>query len=451
MMLKKYCVALLFAYSTATILFVVHILLQPSSLFYSSSSSSSGVVRSNLHDNIADSIDGNNNVSNTTNTNKPLFVLHAGPPKTGTTTIQCTLPILSSKLLEDNFIFVGKVSDCPRSSILFSKQDVLYINPRTLARCINNFGRHCGTGDDATQIQCLIDKGGPCQTLQQFQMILDSAKRNRRNVIYSSEGMFDNFEFTPHFKMLLLHFHVKVVVVYRRYYQWLVSRYNSLSKPVKTRIDRKELNMWPDESGKTIAMLQQVMSGTYNDTNRRIDLKGDTWDFFAMYEKHFPDTAAVSMYGDGGILKTFLCDVIHAKKSCKYTDTIFETNRNPSIPLHPDRLTVAAYQKGLIKNKKIDRNFIRRKVLRKERSLGYKELTDYPLACLATENENRILQRSLQEEKLMFANISVDEWEKHDLLIRNEFDMYREKGKFCNVDVEKTLERKEWIDFFKNL
>lgn len=411
--------------------------------FYGILSFQSLLFPSDIND-IHPQIRHNSYSSNITNSSKPLFVLHAGPPKTGTTSIQCSLPLLTPKLKKDKFIFVGKVTDCANT---FSKNG--YVNPRTVARCINRYGKDCGTGSDA--IQCLIRKGGPCKSVQQFYSILTSAHFNGVNVIYSSEGMFDDFEFTPHFKMLLQDFHVKVVVVYRRYYQWLASRYNSLSKPVISRNDRKELNPWPSQNGKTIATLQQVMDENYHERNRKINLSGDTWDFKKKYEEHFPDTSVISMYDEGGILKTFICSFLNARKSCKVVDTVSDTLKNPSVPLHPDRMAVAAFEKGLIKKKTLTRDFVRQKILMKERSLGYRSFTDYPLVCLDSENESKILQQSLLEEKLMFTNSSSDEWEDHELLIRKEFNDYLSKGKFCNVDVDKALKDQRWIDFFSNL
>ena len=41
-------------------------------------------------------------------TNKPTLIIHIGPPKTGSTTLQCTLESLRPQLEKDNIVYIGR-------------------------------------------------------------------------------------------------------------------------------------------------------------------------------------------------------------------------------------------------------------------------------------------------------------------------------------------------------
>lgn len=374
------------------------------------------------------------------------FYLHAGPPKTGTTTLQCSLPLFSSQLKQDGFVFIGKVTDCPNRG--FDRN--FYVNPRSVANCINSYA------SDNCDLSCLLriadESGNKCQHLKRMKGLLDQAKEQNLSVIYSSEGMFDGFEFRPQFQELIgTNYHVKVVVVYRRYYQWMLSRYNSLSKYQNGRPGRSILNKWLDEGGQTIATLQQVLHHSYNETDRRIDLKGDTWDFVDEYGQHYQDVIVHSMYAPKGLLHTFVCDFLEAKKTCKVVYTVESTVHNPAVPLYPDRLAVAAYERGLLKNKSLTRDDVRQKILRNENKFGFRKTMEYPLTCISSEEMEQIWHTSVEKEKRMFPDMARPEWTEHMNDMKTDFDKYVSKGSFCNVNVGQVLLSKKWIDFFKNM
>ena len=211
------------------------------------------------------------------NGTKPVFVLHAGPPKTGTTTLQCSLPVL--KLEEDGFLYIGKVTDCPFSR----KKRANYVNTKSLATCMNKY-----SGRNNTWLE------QQCKEYRKMKEILDFSLENDFDVIYSSEGFFDGFELSDAFKSLVSGFEVKVMIVYRRYYQWLPSRYNSLSKPDSNRHKRRTLEKWPKDGGQTIATFTKAYDSTFTERERKIDLfSADTWNVFDLYKNHYPDISVL--------------------------------------------------------------------------------------------------------------------------------------------------------------
>lgn len=191
----------------------------------SSSSSSSSILEelSSSHNNgtkIAVAADDDDD------DDRPWLVLHVGPPKTGTTTIQYGLEKSALQLAkEDNVYYIGIV--------------------------LNKIARVGGeNGDPNVTMFRRKDFISPVIPLKEFTEVLRSHKRNKHNVVISSEHLTHELINRPNywkqmFKNLFLSsrnyttdsgggggggddepffgFKVKVVVTYRHFYQWLPS------------------------------------------------------------------------------------------------------------------------------------------------------------------------------------------------------------------------------------
>lgn len=152
------------------------------------------------------------------------------------------------------------------------------------------------------------------------------------------------------------------------------------------------------------------------------------------------------MHKVDGILSHFLCDFLKATNACHKSKAFRETQKNPSVPLYPDRLAVAAYDKGYLR-KNVTRPQIRRKIWASQRLLGIKSFSDYPLVCLSDSQLQNVLELSLKYEKRIDTNENT--WPENEQLIKHEFEEYKMKGSYCNVDTKAIMENDRWISFFK--
>ena len=194
----------------------------------------------------------NNRGSNSTS--KPLAIIHVGPPKTATTTIQvrpsvqwglsflsivntsrsfphvststiqqCGLDRLSGKLArKDNFFYLGNA--CRVGKAVRMNNDVESLQLFQLIWELQN-------GDD-------INPQQQSSLLNQTKASLEEHRRQHHNIILSSEHFtsqvlhwhgddrgIDDDIFFNRLKLLLEGFDVKVVIGYRHYFEWLSSIY----------------------------------------------------------------------------------------------------------------------------------------------------------------------------------------------------------------------------------
>jgi hypothetical protein len=147
---------------------------------------------------------------------KPWLILHIGPPKTGTTSIQCGLHQYSRQLKEsDNYVYMG--IKCPyvrNASQSWMPNNETSIRGTTLAYYMNGFIN---------------------QTDEVYQIFhrLSQLREQGHNVIISSEHLFSVTSISgqgkkaswSQFKSLISGFNVKAVVVHRFLVDWLPSYY----------------------------------------------------------------------------------------------------------------------------------------------------------------------------------------------------------------------------------
>lgn len=353
-----------------------------------------------------------------------------GPPKTGTTSIQCTL-INNEKLLEtDNFVFIGKASDCPASS---RKGQRLFVEPKELSICVKS-----GVSE--------------CQEYHKLELILEGALERGQNVVFSAENAFIFGTHEVFKEFLMKRWNVKVVVTYRRYYEWLVSYYNSKYKPSLMRRDRADLNVWPAKGGKSIPTFDQILSGNFTKGNKVAQFNFNWYqDVITEFEKHYHDVVVLNMHdgrpGDDDVsessilVKKFACDVMNAANTCKRGKV--SALKNPSAKLYPDMLALAAYDENLFAWKKISRENVRKAILRYD-GLG----ENVPLKCISKQHEDELLRASLRYEEEFLPKFYESPRGKvvHMRKFRDSTSTL-----FCNVDTEEALRDHHWTSFFNSL
>ena len=182
---------------------------------------------------------------------QPIAVLHIGPHKTGTSSIQCDLTHYQDDLL-------GKAS-------------IAYLG-RTYSPCISNkihnnvsssFKAHELISNNPSQIQSIwnqLDAKLRYFSKQKISVVLsdevfarniasDSTNNDMRHELYNLCSRYYPGQ-------------VHVVVMYRRYYEWMLSRWNQGNKPYdNTNYQYREIyRKWPSEGGQASQTFPSYMS-----------------------------------------------------------------------------------------------------------------------------------------------------------------------------------------------
>ena len=360
---------------------------------------------------------------------KPLLILHVGPSKTGTSTIQKYAEKHELLLRKDNIYFLGHSY----------KEHPLHQKSRT---CIHT---------------CPVNKTS-CPACDEewsdFRGQLDYHYSQNHNV-FVSEEMFVSWEKNPFVLKYLLPslkpWRVRVVYTYRHCYEWLRSRYFENYEDYILRQPGKNYLEWPEDGGRKIASFWQFIEGEVICPSHKI----------IPYREHFDDVEIFNMHEHQGPLTVrFVCEMIpEATQLCSYAlsggkDFVANPSSSKSPLMYFDQLVVAAYEKNLIdKSTGISRRRARHAAMRHANRLGLSVFEDFPLDCLDDETRNHLLELSLKEEEALVP--AFYQSEKGETYLRQTFASEDIVDKFCfpNVDafLDDVLNSPEWKDFFVKL
>mmetsp|Transcript_21506 Transcript_21506/g.26387 ORF Transcript_21506/g.26387 Transcript_21506/m.26387 type:complete len:509 (-) Transcript_21506:314-1840(-) len=439
----------------------------------------SNISRSHTHDyGNDDNNNGNDNGSNGTttddtsvnmglfNVNKPTkhFLIHVGPPKTGTSTIECQLQV-NQFLNASKYKYLGQwETTCPRSLLNKKKTEDFYHPMRKVVsfELING------------------NMGGLTQRLKQS---LDTLYAQDYNAIVSSEAFQyyltkgeGAWKFLASFTEQIPH-KVTFVMTYRIYYEWLFSYHYYVEYH---QVNSRQQSWEPSTTDSIFDFVKKIgldveverhdSTGPKNETLTK--LKGESAtvvpaqsspiQYFRSFTKYFgrDNVVVFSMHGGNkgdDMVSRFICDVFpDSKEACKGTT---EDAINNPLPISNiatsydrifgDRIGVAAYEKGLIKKEEnILRWYVRNAVIARVSELGL-TFQDLPLKCVSQSVQDKMLQQSIEHEHEILGKDHSNE----ELLTEKFLEFKEKKWKtyFCNPDEEVILSDESWIQFFKNL
>ena len=365
------------------------------------------------------------------NDEKPLLILHVGPSKTGTCTIQEYAAKHERLLRKDNFYFLG-----------------------------HSNWKHRLHQKSRTCIDACVKRESSCAVCEKewsdFRKQLDYHYSQNHN-IFVSEEMFDLWEKNPFVLKYLLPslkpWRVRVLYTYRHCYEWLRSRYFEnyeyyvLWDPVKNYLE------WPEDGGSEIrSFWQHFESGQHICPSGKI----------IPYREHFDDVEIFNMHEqEGPLTARFFCEMIpEATRLC--THALSERKQsvsNPSSSKSPlmyfDQLVVAAYKKNLIdKSTRISRRRARLAAMHYANQRGLTAFDDFPRDCLDDEKRNRLLELSLKEEEAVVP--AFHQSEKGETYIRHKIASGDTDAMFCFPNMDAFLDEGsasclEWKDFFSKL
>jgi len=410
---------------------------------------------------------------NGTNYNTPL-IIHAGPHKTATTTLQTLLEVNRHLMLKTTGLtYMGKFTyfhekKCPEDVPFCLDNDFIDgSTPGSVAKFEFEMRKHLGGG-------------GVVLSGEGFSKIMSRKHTNvlpghRKDLSLASlrdmQGCFD----------------MTIVLAYRRYFEWIVSAYNSLQK---FRKGRSNYN-WPTEGGHYYGKDDvTVDAASENDGTFKMWYEGlhdgqkcpgctYNWVKFWGSQHHPTDWTArffqrsfpgirVSVYNlhqEGEIFSNFVCQTVPGSKN--FCDALRRgegepaPSMNPTVPFEHDILAAAAHAAGLITTKAPvpKREYVRKKFLDAFPDVPSRPSMKYH--CLTEDVLEKLLATSIQYEKTVYVKYFSPPQEGEErtrffkgleLEQRNSFEEYIQEKKFCNWDVDYILEHDlEIRNWFKNL
>lgn len=359
------------------------------------------------------------NITAVVDENKPYFIFHVGPPKTATTTIQCALHAHASELATlDSYYFLGKKCEKPGY-----KEDTDLPNNET------GIKGHLVYYEMRGQ---LGDKGLQTNKLKK-RMEFHLSKGN--HIIFSVERFAQTRDYMVRdLANLLTGWNVRIVITYRRYFDWVPSHHYQNNYHSARSIQsfhnflEEKLNRW-EEMGQNPNFYLSFTA-------------------YRRYSQGFDDVRLFDMHAEGDIATRFVCEMIPGaenvcqkmKQTVKHEAPVVERR---SSSLDSKIIAQAVFQAGIARGVKW-RHVLSVINERLQQINDYKQF----FKCLTPKERDRFLRASMLFEERFYAVQKVlppDGWKlEHEKLFG---DAVRQ-NKFCEVDPQLILQDKEWQKFF---
>ncbi|GFH44326.1 hypothetical protein CTEN210_00800 [Chaetoceros tenuissimus] len=428
------------------------------------------------------------------NDNRPLFIIHVGPPKTGSTTLQCTLESLRDKLEQDNFAYIGR-PECIGLDIqrhhkqefnLFASALVTdfachqKLQNLTYIQKYKNDNANATNNMDAPALECwrkFIDR-------------VSYYKEQNMNVIFSDEAMASRIlgviSYRPNipYPWDALHtvlggWDVRFITLHRPLYEYLPSVYN---ERYKVGPNKQKLCLWynsGEEGDKCIDQGGRKVPKPFDLENGVVTIAGlmepsqklctFPLDLYEELKRRVSHVKLVDMNhrekdGNDDFITEIICHQIHGaimtcnslletrkNKSDKEESPAIVKQRNPSMPLHYDFIAMEACKRGFIKNSTtLSREYVRNSIRHHHEEVNGLKANDFVLDCPDEKTLQEILDLSLDHERRLRG---TDGWgeENKEQFKQAFWKSANEKKKFCTVDAASVVENIEWRSFFEGL
>ena len=318
----------------------------------------------------------------------PTFIIHPGPHKTGTTSIQNTLWETQSILHRDNYYIPGP--NPLDATFAFTMKKNLRLQNKDV--------------------------------LPEFKTFFEEAKSDNKNVILSGEEFND---VDPSLLQAFIGpgFHYRIVIMYRRYYEWIFSVYNQTHKR-KTR------------------SFEDIQTFLKTKPIRKPFHSGEVFD---SYKEVFDDVALLNYHNEKSISESFFCEgVTNADLICQRVKETPEEHRNEAVQVEGQRVTYAAVKYNIISSDTDLMNIFDKVTERVEEEL---QKENNPLtSCVEDHVMEELFQLTMDTEKRL-----LPEWYEEQRL-RESFDEFRKNRlKVCYMNLDAMFEDIEWMNFLKNL
>lgn len=368
---------------------------------------------------------------------KSRLILHVGPSKSATTSLQTDMTAFQSNLYRDGFLYAGRYY----RPFVNETSGLYHVNrsESSLVTAAHTMLLNCDLEPRILCCQGFADELDDFSTSGEYDVILSEEPlgnqwRSKEDWIAIRDAIGERWDVT-------------VVVGYRRFYSWLVSSHFQ-----RERLDRSHggLNdLWVSQGGRAKQPLFPKWYHNYDQTYRHtfhiLDAIQDVFPVKVInlhnIEELSPPTLMFCRLFQG--ITQVTCQRSHRHDS--HPTVINTHDKVPS--LYYDAIATAAETSGLIDGMLWNRSTIRDNVWQFHelgKGLGPHDL---PLDCPTNETINELLQHSLWIEShymsdFFYSNATV----QADHVAG--FNSYVEQSIFCWVDTGAVLELPEWIEFF---
>jgi hypothetical protein len=290
------------------------------------------------------------------------------------------------------------------------------------------FGGHKSSANVAFELHNDASFAKPNKkTMRRFTEFLWETKESCRNVIVSSE------EFSNHsISVKGLHWmfqpwdHVTIVVVYRRYFEWLYSFHNQINKG-RSRA-AQPFPSFVETLRKNRSLLRHHPSQAQA--------------VIARFSKYYEDIRIIN-YHDQTIPLTsnFFCNLNLTATCHNVQGNVTQTkNINKSLSLEYFRLAQLAKDHGILKQKY--------GIAHAAKQIKTFAVSNYslPMDCLEDNLADELYQTSVAQEEAI-----LPQWKEGRATIWDSFQFFKGSEKLCAIDVIKALNDTRWIGFLKSL
>ena len=338
---------------------------------------------------------------------KPLLVLHVGPPKTGTTSLQYMIGVYESLLREDNYFYAGNSSYVDRFNICTRR---LRNSPGVQHECWIEILNHMENHRQAGHSFILSNELLSVRAVEDFDLLRNFTEAWMPNVL--------------------------VVVGYRHLHNFFQSTYFELQKNQR----------WPSkyERGKLVIPFVTFWNSTHGQ-NRIGPMPTPATTINTFRERNY--NVSILNIETKEQISEFFCHILpNANRTCEHHKTqphlIPTLNQREEGRLNYDSLAILAFLHGMIKNTQT-RSYVRSKIKEFNEGTLHHGPDDFELQCLDASQEEQFLQESISHARAAgFPNF--------DDIIRVDFPKAKEKKKFCSIDAAAVFHTKIWQDFLSN-
>jgi len=375
--------------------------------------------------------------------NKPSFIFHVGPPKTGTTTLQCGFAHLASELAEKaSTYYLGK--HCHGISLQTQNNETA-LRGHYIWREVHRLKIN---GDVTAALQSRMEHHLALGNHLLFSVENSAVKMAKQND-----------QVWKHFHSLFQNWSPHIVISYRHYFDWLPSVY------FQQHIDNRKYRTWPHQGGQLRRSLHlylmqhvekwemannQFSAGSYHPSISAVRNFSNYFDHIQIFDFH----------QSGDMTQNFVCKMLSMASSvCEDLQTKNENAsavvKRVSRALNGEMLAEAAYSQGYFQGSEDKRGIVKAISTRLEHS-KYTTTAAYR-SCISQRDQTRLFNASLSFWREVghhpvyikrYRNTTTNVLDlKHSTLFRNAVS----KNKFCEINTEKVLATDDWTSFLRNI
>mmetsp|Transcript_25280 Transcript_25280/g.37053 ORF Transcript_25280/g.37053 Transcript_25280/m.37053 type:complete len:437 (+) Transcript_25280:182-1492(+) len=354
-------------------------------------------------------------------------VLHVGPHKTGTSAIQSVTRLFVDTFQEDNYIVVD--------------YDFNYLRGMGGGRATHNLAMCSCPADSPENDKC-------------HHGLLNATKSKlpaNHSLILSHESMDrECIDVTKVRSVLYPKWDVKVVVGYRRFYEWIISFFKQKHRTDDDSFKHgKQSHFWPSASGDDFEV-EDLKHWLTPETIK--ELYGTVYStaVYHRYSAVFEDVSILNMHNVGDdLVGAFVCeqvpDATHACQKWKKSN-IEPPNSNPRGVTVYDEIALEAHFLKLLPDG-MSRDDARDVIQHRQEEVLNLTHVDFPKTCIDDEVMGLVLELSLEAERTMVPEFFDSA--RGETVLRSKFETDKNTV-FCAVDYDELWKQNGWLDFFQN-